>query len=798
VLSPRWMLIVRDLWNNRSRTLLVILSIAVGVFAVGVIMTTATVVSREMTESYMEISPASSTVWSWGVDEDMIHTLKKAPGVQEAEGRCHFSLKAQDAAGDWKPLALYALADYDNIRLGKIWPEEGAWPPPKHQVLVERTVLQVLDKEIGDTLVIEVYDGKQREMIIAGTVHDLNMTPAPLSGNAYGYVSRDSLEWLGLSEAYSQIAIKTTPDHHTVEQINAVAQQVQEKLEKSGYGAWGYWTPEPGKHPADEIISPILVLLGFLGAMALALSGFLVINTITAILTQHIRYIGIMKTVGGRKRQITAIYVRMVLVFGLLSLLIAIPLGVVVASQFTQYLGRVVNFDVARFALPSEVLAVEVVIGLLVPVLTGLVPIVMGTRVTAHKAMSAYGLAEHKVRRGPLDRLLERIRGLPRPLMLSLRNTFRRKARLTLTLATLTLGGAIFCGVLSAHASMMHTLDEALQYWNSDVNIDFRRPHRIEKLEREAARMPSIAAAESWSFYGAYPLHEDGSQGEQVLMVAPPPHTTMINPLLVEGRWLLPEDQNAVVVNTEVLKQEPDIQVGDDLLLELDKGDTRVERTWHVVGIVRGVMTGPMVYANQEVLMRAMGRVGRAYSLRIQLADPDPTHHKAIARQLEDDFNRAGLRVRRWHLMSDSREQVAKQLNIIIVLLLSMAVLLAIVGGLGLMGTMSINVLERTREVGVMRAIGATSKSVLRIVITEGLIVAAISWLLGAALAWPLSRSLNAIVGQSILQTSLTHVFSYGGTGLWLVIVLFLAALASMLPARRASRVTVRDVLSYE
>jgi len=114
------------------------------------------------------------------------------------------------------------------------------------------------------------------------------------------------------------------------------------------------------------------------------------------------------------------------------------------------------------------------------------------------------------------------------------------------------------------------------------------------------------------------------------------------------------------------------------------------------------------------------------------------------------------------------------------------------------MGTMSINVIERTKEVGVMRAIGATGKSVLRIVITEGLIVAAFSWLVGAILAWPLSRMLNGVIGQSVLQTDLTHIYSYGGTGLWLAIVLLLAILASMLPARRASRVTVRDVLSYE
>jgi putative ABC transport system permease protein len=124
--------------------------------------------------------------------------------------------------------------------------------------------------------------------------------------------------------------------------------------------------------------------------------------------------------------------------------------------------------------------------------------------------------------------------------------------------------------------------------------------------------------------------------------------------------------------------------------------------------------------------------------------------------------------------------------------------LLAVIGGLGLMGTMSINVLERTREIGVMRAIGASNRSVRRIFVVEGIIIGVISWLVGAILALPLSQLLGNLVGGLFLNAPLDHNFSINGVVIWLVVVVILSAVASFLPAWNASRLTVQEVLAYE
>ncbi|MGB0386102.1 MAG: ABC transporter permease [Ardenticatenaceae bacterium] len=127
-----------------------------------------------------------------------------------------------------------------------------------------------------------------------------------------------------------------------------------------------------------------------------------------------------------------------------------------------------------------------------------------------------------------------------------------------------------------------------------------------------------------------------------------------------------------------------------------------------------------------------------------------------------------------------------------------MAVVMTIVGGLGLMGTMSINVLERTSEIGVLRAIGASNRAVQQIVIVEGLIIGLLSWLLGSLLALPISKVLAERVGIAFLNAPLRHSFSTTAVWLWLIIVLILAAVATYLPARNASQLKIRDALAYE
>jgi len=263
---------------------------------------------------------------------------------------------------------------------------------------------------------------------------------------------------------------------------------------------------------------------------------------------------------------------------------------------------------------------------------------------------------------------------------------------------------------------------------------------------------------------------------------------------MLAGRWLLSEDQNAVVIAADLLKTEPDLKLGDDLVLEINGHET----AWRIVGIAQVLFADRQVYADNDYLARVMGTVGRSGVVRVVTQQHDAAFRAAVAKDLRERFKRIGLQVGGTITISEILDSAEFNFNIIVVMLLVMAVLLAVVGGLGLMGTMSINVLERTREIGVMRAIGAANGAILQIVLVEGVLIGVVSWLIAFALALPFSMLLSSVVGQAFQIGSISNSFSLIGAVLWLGIIIVLAALASFLPAWNASRVTVRDVLAYE
>ena len=795
MLRPRWRKVIRDLWGNKTRTLLVVMSIAVGVFAVGVIVSTQILLSTDLSASYMATTPSSAILSVSPFDDDLVETVRRMPGVLEAEGHRSMNVRLQVGPNEWRTLNLDAIQKFDQQRLNKVAPVSGAWPPPDKTVLIERASLGLTNAKVGDTVTVELADGRQLGLKIAGTAHDLNKPPAAFTGQPYGYVNYDTMEWLGFGRLHDELRllVENGTDKKAVE---ATAQQVSQKIEKGGRSVYFTWIPTPGKHPADDAVQPMLLILGVLGTLSLFLSGFLVVNTISALLMQQTRQIGIMKAVGAQTRQIMGLYLGMVVIFSLLALLVAIPLGALGAFAFIGYLANLINFDVQGWRIPLPSLLLQMGVGLVIPLVASLWPILSGARVTVREALNSTGIGERHFGHSWVDRLVESVRGFSRPTLISLRNTFRRKARLALTLFTLTLGGAVFIAVLSVHASLLNTLDDFFAYWRYDIGLNFSRAYRTEQITREALSVPGVVAAETFAFASAGHVHADGKEARPVTVLGVPPDTQIIQPKLLRGRWLLPDDENALVVNTTVLDPEndPDIQLGDEVTFKIEGRET----TWRVVGVAQAVLQGPLMYAPRAYLERVNNNVGRAGSVQIVTEQHSLAYQTQMADLLKQHFKDVGMNVGGTETIGSIRQQIEYQFNILVVFLAFMAVLLAVVGGLGLMGTMSINVLERTREIGVMRAIGASDGSVLRIFLVEGVFVGLLSWGLGALAALPISQVLSQAVGMAFLRAPLSYEFSTQGALLWLGLVLILASAASLLPSWHAARLTVRDVLAYE
>lgn len=792
MLDPCWLKVLRDLWSNRTRTILVVLSIAVGIFAVGTVTNSHLILGNDLAQSYAAINPASALLMTEPFDDELVETIRGMSEIQDAEGRRTIAARVQVGPQEWRDIQLLAIDNYDDIRINKVWPEYGDWPPPEHALLIERSGFALVETHVGDTVRIKVPRRKERDLLVAGLAHDLSKPPAIIEGAIYGYITFDTLEWLGEPRSFNELYIVVTDHPGDKAHIQKVADQVASRIERSHRAVEQKIVPEPGEHPLNYILETIMLLLSFIAVLSLMLSGFLVINIISALLTQHVRQIGILKAIGARTHQIMSMYFSMVLVFGLLALLIATPLGMVGARQFSQLMAGMLNFDIADFTLPSIVLLLELLAGLVVPLCAALLPIVSGTRITVREAIASQGTGASHFGQSMVDRLVERLRNLSRPLLLSLRNLLRRKGRLVLTLIPLTLGGAVFIAIVSLRVSLFTTLTTILDFYQHDVQITFDHPYRIERVFSAALAVPGVVDVEGWGSSTVRRVRPDDTESDNLLIMAPPPKTELLHPTMFAGRWLLPQDQNAVVISNPILRNEPDIAVGTEVRLKIDGRET----TWRVVGIVQEARAAVFVnYPYYTTVARTSGQVS---TLMIRTPRHDEATQAVTAELLEQHFEQLGLGVSSIVKIAEERAEAEAAFDVIVFLLLCMAVLLAAVGGLGLTGTMSINVLERTREIGVMRAIGASDSTVFQIVMVESVLISLVSWAISMVLAFPLGKLLSEAVGEEMLQMPLDYTFSLTGVLLWLGLVTVLAAIASYIPARKAARITVREALAHE
>jgi len=188
----------------------------------------------------------------------------------------------------------------------------------------------------------------------------------------------------------------------------------------------------------------------------------------------------------------------------------------------------------------------------------------------------------------------------------------------------------------------------------------------------------------------------------------------------------------------------------------------------------------------------------RSFSYRIVLDKHDRPYQDAMAEKLDLFLRDNGFTVRSVKAGRASLDKAVESLDTLAVFLLIMALLTATVGAMGLAGTMGMNVMERTREIGIMRSIGADDRAVMRTVIAEGVVIGVISFALAIVLSVPFTYLLSTIVSLAVFQTPIDTIFTFTGYGIWLALVLVLSALASILPARNAARLTIREVLAYE
>ena len=809
-MKPRWRKVFLDLFENKGRTALVVLSIAVGVFSIGVIAGTYVIISNDMSVTYAANNPANIEVRMDDFDDDLLTTIRNMRGIADAEGRRVFNMRVREMESEqWTTLDIIALDDFEENKVNLLNLIEGQPEPEKDEVILERDALDDLDVQIGQDLVFELHDGTSKSLRVVGIVQDPATGADDFLAPPFGYITMDTLLTLRQPKLFNRVYATVSENQDDLVHIRAIGADLKDRIEKSDVEVRRTGFSKTHEHPMTSIINAVLGILMALGVLIVFLSSSLIANTLSALLNQHMRHIGVIKLVGGRNRQVLGMYFVLILVFGLLALLIAVPLGGQGAYALSAFIADKMSFTLLGYRIVPIAFVIQIAVGLLVPIVAGLAPVIGGARVTVLRAISGDLAMDEKQagespeRESRWERFQTRVtnalarRGIhiPRPLLISLRNTFRRRGRLLLTLFTLTMGGAIFIAVFNVRVSLHDYMGAIGQYFIADVTVDFDEAYRLREVEQYAMQVDGVEYVEGWQFTSVEALLPDGSVADNISILAPPAESALVQPILIEGRWLRPDDVRKITVSESVFNEFPGLKAGDYLRLKVNGQ----EEDWQVVGVFKFIgQQGSIGYAPFEYISRENNLTNRSYSFRIVTASHDREYQDQMAETLDYYLRDHGFKVRKAEAGLASLDTALESLDILVTFLLIMALLTASVGSMGLTGTMSMNVLERTREIGIMRSIGAKDSVIMRTVIAEGMVIGLISFVLAVLVSIPFTYGLATIVSVAIFSTPIKVVFTLTGYGIWIALVLVLSSLASILPARNAARLTIREVLAYE
>ena len=797
---------IRDFWHERARTALVVLAIALGISAFAAVMSSYAILTRELDRGYLATNPASAVMRLDSIDDETVKAILQNPEVSDAEARR--TIRGQIKAGpvQWRNLVLFVVHDYGNIRVSKLVPEKGAWPPANGEILIERDAFQVAKANIGDAVIVKTANGVEQPLAITGSVHDVGQAQARMENIVYGYINLATLVQLGEQPTLDQLNILVAKNRFDENHIRRVVADVEATIKSSGHQVRRIDIPAPGKHPHSDLTGILLLSMSSFGLFVLVLSGILVINLLTAMMASQVRQIGVMKAIGGTRWQIARIYFGQALFLGIAAVVVSVPLGIIGSRALCRYMAFFLNFDINSFAVPAWVYLLVAVVGLAAPLVAAAYPVWSGTKAPVRVALSDFGLSQTTFGANAFDRALTRIGGTFRLIVFALRNSFRRRARLVLTLLTLTAGGLFFLAALNVRASMVNTLDRMFEARKYDLSVSLANPYEVTKIDEAVRRTPGIRQVEGWFMTeasvisehsakadaNASGLHGGGSDDNSFAVVALPPETELLKLDIIEGRNLMPGDTDAIVINNSLARTEPTMRVGQTVTLRMGPAET----TWRVVGLAREAFSPAVGYIPRSFIQQR--HPGMVNNLRLSLDQSDPDSLAIVKADLDRNLEQQGVRARGSLSTSESRFGFDQHMLMIYVFLIVMSAIIGAVGGLGLMTTMSLNVLERRREMGVMRALGATPRIVWLMIVAEGIVIGLLSWTIAALLAWPISKVAGDFIVKVMFRSGLDFTFEPVGLLIWIVVSISLSAAASFLPAWKASRVTVREALAYE
>ena len=790
---------MRDADASAGRIATILAALATGVAGVVTMLSAYAVLTREVPRNYLASVPASAQLFLQDtISPAMLERMQRTPGVAGAARSGRMSGRLRVRGDVWIPLLLFVTPHWERETINRVTLQRGAWP--SHDgMLVERSALELTGHALGDSVTIDLGVAGMHTLPMSGTVHDPGVAPAWQEQVVYAYVDEAVLRGRGVLPQLDILKIVAT-DWRAVPAISAIADSGIATIAALGGRVHEVHIPPPGRHPHQAQMNAVMTMLLAFSVLALLLGAVLTASVIDGLLARQVRQVAIMKAIGASASQVTWLYVTLVATIGIVAVLVGIPAGIAAGRGMIGVTAQLLNLDITSTALPWWLYATAIALGTLVPVLAALVPIRAAARITVRDGLDHAGVTGSLRSSSAALRSMVKLRLGSAAFDLAARNLLRRRGRVSFDVALLAMAGAMCIASLNLRAAWQRTVRDSAAERHYALEVRLERPTAPELVTDALRRVPAVTRVEAWASSGAslatgrnveisrtYP---DGGHGGFGLRGAPPT-TTMIEHQMVAGRWLVPGDSDAVVINTLAATLAFDgKRPGDRLVLRVADADV----TFTLVGIVREHLTPGTAYVTPARFGAVTGSGPLTNTVRIALQSG--TDADSASRDVAGALQRHGIAVR--SVQDEARVGAAQggHVMILVVALGLIAAIMSIVGLLGLSSSLGVSVVERTREFGVMRAVGARTRSILLMVVAEGLLIAVASWLAAVPLAVLLSRTVGGVLARISTQQLDLRLTPFVAAA-WLGAVLPAAILVSLWPARRAARLTVRQALSF-
>ncbi|MBN1530708.1 MAG: ABC transporter permease [Thermoleophilaceae bacterium] len=844
---------IRGIAQRKLRAFVTVLAILLGVaFIAGSYVLTDTI-NRSFDDLFDEayqgtdVAISSSTTGqSDGGDlppfsERYVNVVRRVPGVNKAAGGIFSLGRFVDAQGE--PLSNSFAPEF----VSSVAPEpfetltytEGRPPRTAQEASIDESTADREDLGIGDTLRIAGQAGVKPYRIVG--LQRLGNTSSGGSSTAQ----------LTLPEAQAITDKRGELDGISVQAAPGVSPRVlRQRIDRVLPPRLVVETgTEAAARQAQDIkddLSFFRVVLLVFGGVALLVGSFLIFNIFSITVAQRIREFGMLRTLGASRRQILGGTVLEALALGLLGAGLGVPAGIGFASALNAIFKSFgIDLPNTGTVIESRTIIVALVVGIFVTLASALVPAVRATRVSPMAALREAELPESRTRGRiftafavllfaigigmtclglfggtddanaaaglvgggavatlfgvsmfsprlvrPLASVcgwpLEKLRGLTG--RLARENTVRKPGRTAVTAGALMIGLAVVVFVTTFAAGISASVGNAIDR-NFQGDLVLQNTDGFSTISpgagREAARTPGVQTVSSLSFAGG----EVGAKDVRVSAVDP---RSVADVLSLDWEQGSPETlsslRNDQTVIDDAWAKNNDIDVGDRIPVR-----TPLERLvpYTVVGTVKdnADLLGNLV-VTEEQLRREFGV--RSPSLTFVKLEPGANADAVQDRIKEAVKQRYGtVDTLNQQELKDNQEEQINQLVAFFYVLLALAIVISL---LGIVTTLALSIHERTRELGLLRAVGMSRRQVRTLVRYESVITA----LIGAILGTVLGVIFAALVSRPLADEGFELAYPVGT----LIVLLLLAALAGVLaaiwPARRAAKLDVLEALAYE